>query len=91
MIPAVLWLLMMASASPEGYAQVQFFLHSPLAMPLVFLVFWAFWHHLLAGIRFLLLDIERGTDKASSLKTAAAVLLLAVFAALTSTTAWYIG
>jgi succinate dehydrogenase / fumarate reductase cytochrome b subunit len=39
---------------------------------------WAYLHHFCAGIRFLLLDIHIGLDKATSRKTSAAVLAVSL-------------
>jgi succinate dehydrogenase cytochrome b subunit len=59
-IPAVLWLLQRSLNGPEGYQQVLDLAHS-LALRLIgALLLWALLHHLIAGVRFLLLDLKIG-------------------------------
>ena len=59
-IPAVLWLLQRSLSDPEGYQQVLGLAHS-LALRLIgALLLWALLHHLIAGVRFLLLDLKIG-------------------------------
>ena len=58
----------------------------PLVKLIVLALIWAYMHHFCAGIRFLLLDVHYGVDKATSAKTAVGVLVIslaltAVFAA----------
>ena len=49
---------------------------------ILFLFFWALLHHLFAGIRYLLIDIDLGVDKPLFRNTAWAVLIAAPVAAL---------
>ena len=73
------WLLYMLDASLASEARFQAIL-GYLRLPLVklgMLVFiWAFCHHLCAGIRFLVLDLNRGIELAPARRSAAAVLVV---------------
>lgn len=61
-LPFVIWMFDRSLASAEGYAQVSALLQMPLIKILSLLLAWALAHHLLAGIRFLLLDIDVGIE-----------------------------
>ena len=89
-IPFVLSLLMHASSNKEGYAWVLGIINMSVLMPVFFLVAWAFWHHLFAGIRHLMLDLELGVEKQSSRISALLVISLGLVAALASTLSWYL-
>jgi succinate dehydrogenase / fumarate reductase cytochrome b subunit len=77
--PFAAWLLYMLDASLTSEARFQAIL-GYLRLPLVklgMLVFiWAFCHHLCAGIRFLVLDLNRGIELAPARRSAAAVLVV---------------
>ena len=88
-IPVALWLLMYASGSRSGYEQVLELINSLLLLPVLFLLVWAFWHHLLAGIRFLLLDLDMGLEKKASRKSALLATVTAPIAAVISLFFWY--
>ena len=76
--PFAAWLLYMLDASLASEARFQTILEY-LKLPLVklgMLVFiWAFSHHLCAGIRFLVLDLNRGIALAPARRSAVAVLV----------------
>ncbi|MFC1747281.1 succinate dehydrogenase, cytochrome b556 subunit [Pseudomonadota bacterium] len=69
-IPCLIWMLERSLSGPEGYQQVMAFYDSGFAKLIVLLVAWSFVHHLFAGIRFLLLDIEWGVEIETARKTA---------------------
>ena len=83
-MPSAVFLLELSLRSPEGFEQAQAILQSPLAKLAGILVAWALLHHLLAGIRFLLLDCEIGISRERARMTAwlvnfgAPVLLLII-------------
>ena len=63
MLPFIAWLLYLldtALSSEQGYSQVQAYLALPLAKLGLVVFVWAFAHHFFAGIRFLLLDLNKG-------------------------------
>ena len=62
-LPAAVFLLEISVQSPEGFDQARGILHAPLVQLLGLVLAWALLHHLLAGIRFLLLDLEIGIER----------------------------
>jgi succinate dehydrogenase / fumarate reductase cytochrome b subunit len=86
LIPFVLYLLDKSITSEISFEVFKVFLALPLVKLIVLALIWAYMHHFCAGIRFLLLDVHYGVDKATSAKTAVGVLVIslaltAVFAA----------
>ena len=86
LIPFVLYLLDKSITSEISFEVFKAFLALPLVKLVVLALIWAYMHHFCAGIRFLLLDVHYGVDKATSAKTAVSVLVIslaltAVFAA----------
>jgi succinate dehydrogenase / fumarate reductase cytochrome b subunit len=71
----LLFLLDMSLASEAGFARFKdYFAHAPVKLTmLVFL--WAYLHHLCAGVRHLLLDIDKGVDLATARMSAVAVFI----------------
>ena len=65
-IPLVTWLFGLSLESPQGFRAVQEQRDSLLLLLLSLVLVWSLSHHLLAGIRHLLLDIEIGVCKASA-------------------------
>ncbi len=74
-LPYLIYLLDLSLAGPEGYAQVAASVHSFFGVVFVFLIMWSLMHHLLAGIRYLLIDVDMGVDKEMARKTALAVVV----------------
>ncbi|MGF1545824.1 MAG: succinate dehydrogenase, cytochrome b556 subunit [Thiotrichales bacterium] len=73
--PLSLWLLQRSLANEQAFAEVRALLAHPLMMLLVLALLWAVSHHLLAGIRYLLLDLDIGIEKAAALRSAQWVLI----------------
>jgi len=86
--PFVAWLLYMLDASLSSEAAFEKIRTHYLQMPLVklgLLVFiWAFCHHLCAGIRFLLLDLNRGIELPQARASSVVVLVVSL-----GLTAWF--
>jgi len=64
-LPFVAWLLYLldtALSSEQGFRHVQGYLSMPLAKLGLVVFIWAYAHHFFAGIRFLLLDLNRGVN-----------------------------
>lgn len=73
--------------SPQGYAQFQSLLTSPLFKVALILSLWVFLHHFCAGIRFLALDLHYGGSLeqarlSSKVVLAAGLILTLLIAAL---------
>jgi succinate dehydrogenase / fumarate reductase cytochrome b subunit len=85
-IPVIAYLFALSLESRQGFEQVRAWLASPAAIVLTVLLVWSLSHHLLAGIRHLLLDIEIGVQRAQARTSAwlvnlGALLLTAVYLA----------
>ena len=82
-IPFLAWLLHYSLEDADSYAMLTSMLQQSLLVKLLLvLLLWALFHHLLAGMRYLLIDIEIGCDRLaarlSSLLVIAAAPLLAL-------------
>src|SRR6266566_5278714 len=86
--PLVAWLLFMLDASlasEAGFEQIRtHYLQLPLVKLGLLVFIWAYCHHLCAGIRFLLLDLNRGIELRQA--RASSLIVLVVSLALT---AWF--
>lgn len=85
-LPLLLWMFELSLTSELSYERLRGFAGSILVKLVLVALAWAFLHHLVAGIRFLVLDLHVGVDKQASASSARAVLgvslLLAAVAAL---------
>ena len=63
MIPVAVWLFGLSLESAQGFRQVLDALQATHLRAVSLLLVWSLSHHLLAGIRHLLLDIEIGIDR----------------------------
>ena len=75
---AILWLLQMSLESPETYEQARAVAQSWIGKLFLICMSWAFLHHFLAGLRFLLLDTHVGVDLEGARRTSWAVLVLSI-------------
>ena len=74
LLPLPLYLLQLSLQSEAGYRQVSDWLMQwPLRLMLLLLLWW-FAHHLFAGLRFLLIDLDRGVALAQAQRTARVVV-----------------
>ncbi len=81
-IPICLFILEQSLASPSGFVAINEFLSNPLIVSMVFVLLLALSHHLLAGLRFLLMDLEIGLSKSISMQSSRVVFIGAVVLAL---------
>jgi succinate dehydrogenase / fumarate reductase cytochrome b subunit len=65
-------------ASPESYANLRATLDQPLAKLVLIGLAWAFFHHLCAGIRHLLLDVHIGMELAPARRSSVIVLIVSL-------------
>ncbi len=85
---ATLWVLFMLDrslASEADFEAMRRYVSLPLVKLALLVLIWAFCHHFCAGIRFVLIDLDQGVDKArarltSWLVLAASLGLTALFA-----------
>jgi len=69
-LPGLVYLLNLSLSDQAGFAVVAGLLSSPVAKMLAVLFCWALTHHILAGIRFMLLDFDVGVERAVARQTA---------------------
>ncbi len=81
-LPFLIYLFDRSLRGPDDYRVVAEGLHSPLGVLFLFALLWSVLHHLLAGLRYLLIDVDLGVDKTMARITAWLVLLLAPLFAL---------
>lgn len=75
-LPALLYVMEAMLDTPAGFAHWREFFSRPLAKLVVLAVVWLYAHHFWAGLRYLLLDVHWGIDKAPARTSAIAVLVL---------------
>ncbi|MGB7183906.1 MAG: succinate dehydrogenase, cytochrome b556 subunit [Burkholderiaceae bacterium] len=73
-IPLILYMLQLSLTSEVSYAAFESMVDSIFVKLILLLLLWAFFHHLCAGIRYLLLDLHVGIQKETSALTAKIVL-----------------
>ena len=77
-IPWFLWIVQHALASSEAWAHMRAYFGHPLAKVGLLVLAWAAFHHLLAGIRHLVMDLHIGVDLAAARRSAAIAFVLAI-------------
>ncbi len=75
-IPVTLYVVQQSLASPDGWAQMRATLAHPLAKLALIVLAWSYFHHFIAGIRHLLMDLHWGMDLKSARQSAAVTLVL---------------
>jgi succinate dehydrogenase / fumarate reductase cytochrome b subunit len=78
LIPVLLYLLQMSLASERGFGALHSALTTPLAKLALIGLLWAFLHHFCAGIRYLVLDLDIGTDLPAARASSWAVLAVSI-------------
>ena len=74
----MLWAVQRALASPDAWAQMRATLDTPLAKLVLIVLAWSYFHHFIAGIRHLVMDLHIGMDLKSARQSSAVTLVLAV-------------
>jgi succinate dehydrogenase / fumarate reductase cytochrome b subunit len=74
----LLFLLDRSLSSSAGFASIQHYLSFSLVKLSLLVLVWAYCHHLCAGIRFVLLDLHKGVDKASARRSSIMVLIVSL-------------
>ena len=77
-IPVFAWLFAQALASPVGFAASAAFLGHPLVQLVLVVMAWALLHHLIAGVRYLVIDLGLGVDRPTARGTAWTALTAAL-------------
>ncbi|MDM5148000.1 succinate dehydrogenase, cytochrome b556 subunit [Candidatus Persebacteraceae bacterium Df01] len=78
-LPFALAALQFSTADKTGYAQVISVASHPVAKLAIWGAAWALFHHLCAGIRFLLLDCHIGTTLEVARRSAAVAFVVSLF------------
>ena len=78
LIPFLLYVFQMSLASEHGFAAIRYALTTPVAKVALILVLWGFLHHFCAGIRYLVLDLDIGTDLPAARASSSAVLVVSI-------------
>jgi len=81
-IPLLIYLFGLSLSGKAGFTDASALFANGLVKLLLFLFLWGLMHHLLAGIRYLLIDIDIGVDKPLFRQTAWAVIAAAPVLAL---------
>jgi succinate dehydrogenase / fumarate reductase cytochrome b subunit len=84
LLPGLVYLLNLSLSNQAGFAQVAGLLDSVPVKVIAVFICWAFAHHLLAGLRFLILDFDVGVERRVARQTAWLVHAAAALAALLS-------
>jgi succinate dehydrogenase / fumarate reductase cytochrome b subunit len=74
----LLYLLDGSLASAERYESIRQVVAHPLAKLVLLLVLWAFLHHFIAGIRYLLLDLHVGIQREKAKNTSVMVFVVSL-------------
>ena len=77
-IPLLLCVAQRAYGSADGWAQIRGAFANPLVKLLAVVLAWAYLHHLLAGIRHLVMDLHIGVELPAARQSAALVFVLAI-------------
>ncbi|MGE0804777.1 MAG: succinate dehydrogenase, cytochrome b556 subunit [Burkholderiaceae bacterium] len=77
-IPFILYLFQQSLLSEISYESYRAIVSHWFAKLVLLALIWAYLHHLVAGLRFLFLDVHVGIDKPSARKSAGAVLVVSV-------------
>lgn len=81
-IPLLVYLLHLSSISESGYLEVIGLMDAPLAKLIILILAWSAFHHLFAGIRYLLIDMDIGVEKYSAWVSALVVLIAGIASAI---------
>ena len=74
-LPYFITIFQLSLFNEEGFMQAKSELQGPLAKIFFLIAIWALAHHFLAGIRYLLLDVDIGIEKKWAQKTAVLVMV----------------
>ena len=72
-LPLLIMLFSASVGTQAGFDQLQGFVDNVLVKLILLVLIWGYLHHFCAGIRYLLLDLHIGIDKAASQRSAAVV------------------
>lgn len=82
LLPLLIYLLDLSLRGPDAYARITAWFDDWAGKLLLVALAWMLAHHLLAGIRFLMLDVHWGVERQSARRSAWVVNVLGVLVAL---------
>jgi succinate dehydrogenase / fumarate reductase, cytochrome b subunit len=77
-LPVLLWLFEASLSSERSFNDFLYFTRGWFARLLLLALGWALLHHLCAGVRFLLLDLHLGTERAAARRSSWVVFAVSV-------------
>lgn len=77
-LPLLLWLFDQSLISELSFARLRDFAGNWLVKIVLLGLIWAFLHHLVAGIRYLVLDLHIGVDKGAARSSAISVFAISI-------------
>lgn len=81
-MPVLIYLLELSTSGQAGFDQVQAVFDNPWVKLVLLVLVWSLAHHLMAGIRYLLIDMDIGVEKSPAFTGAIIVLVGGVLVAL---------
>lgn len=78
LLPFLVWIFELSLSSELSFARLKDVASHWFVKLVLLAVLWGFLHHLVAGIRYLVLDLHIGIDKAAANKSALAVLAVSL-------------
>lgn len=81
-MPVLIYLLELSTSGQAGFDQVQAVFDNPWVKLVLLVLVWSLAHHLMAGIRYLLIDMDIGVEKSPAFTSAIIVLVGGVLVAL---------
>ena len=81
-LPFTVYLLHLSASGEDGFVRTGEILQLLPVKLFLLLIAWSIYHHLFAGIRYLLIDMDVGVDKPAARASATVVFILGLLAAL---------
>ncbi len=78
LLPFLVWIFELSLSSELSYARLHDVASNVFVKLVLLAVLWAFLHHFVAGIRYLLLDLHVGFDKTAATRSALAVFAVSL-------------
>ena len=81
-VPFMVYLLHLSASGEAGFSETKQLLDTPLLKLFLLILAWSIFHHLFAGIRYLLIDMDVGVDKQTARASAMIVFVAGLLAAM---------
>lgn len=80
-VPFMVYLLHLSTSGESGFSETKQLLGTPFIKLFLLILAWSVYHHLFAGVRYLLIDMDVGVEKPTALATAMIVFVAGLLAA----------